>query len=717
MAETIGPYVVLDEISRGGTAIVYRAYDPANGQQVALKVLHDIGMQTVSVRKRFEREAEALSRLSHPGIVKVFGWGTEGHYPYLALELIHGKSLETLLEAGPLRVPLAVRYARELAGILEHAHGAGVLHRDLKPANVLVTPRGRVVLTDFGLARDQNSADSRLSEEGSFMGSPGFWSPEQARGDLDAVGPHTDLYGLGATLYAMLTARPPLEVRSLPENLMLTELEPPPPPSRYAPTVDAALDGLVLQPLAKDPSQRPLDAKTYGKALETWLRGSVSFYSLRAVVGDRRLWGAGLLAALSLVALLGVALWLNARAPEPPGTPTSGADDAVDPRVAEAAKLVDLDPERVERLCSDVLAEGPDAQAYFYRGVVRFGSGRLELALADFERGCDLNPERATLQANRGYVLYNLQRLDEGIAAIDRAIELDPDEPEYLLHRADMHFHRGALLESLADAQRVTEISPDDPEGWERCEQALRALGRDDAADAAWTRFLQLSPSPALAYLRRGRAALMLRDLPRARDLLERAREADGENPEVLTELGEVRMLGGQFQRALETLNAALALAPQSQRALRTRGIAFRALGKLDASDADLSQVLDQQPQDVLARHYRALNALDRKLPSVALRDLQTILEHDPRHTGALTSRANVYRMQGDYARALDDVATALESAPQEALPYAARAAILQDQGKRDEALADWRRALERSRTVAERQLAQQRIEELSKAQ
>ncbi|MCA8925531.1 MAG: serine/threonine protein kinase [Planctomycetes bacterium] len=373
MAEQVGPYVVLEEISRGGTAIVYRAYDPSQGRPVALKVLHDVGLQTPTVRRRFEREAEALARLNHPGIVKVLGWGVEGRYPYLALELIHGRSLAELLDEGALRPLTAVRYALALARALEHAHAAGVVHRDLKPANVLVTGRGRVVLTDFGLARDTEGLESRLSEEGSFLGSPGFWAPEQARGDLDAIGPQTDVYGLGATLYAMLTARPPFEVRSLPENLMLTEMEPPAPPSRYLPSADESLDALVLQALAKQPAERHAGAAAFGEALEAWLRGSMSFYSLRAVVADRRLWGAGALAGAALLALLAALLWLRlgppaaplAEAPQPTPAEVSVARD---PRLQQAIDLLDLDPARAEALCTAVLADGPSPRPRRRRG-------------------------------------------------------------------------------------------------------------------------------------------------------------------------------------------------------------------------------------------------------------------------------------------------------------------------------------------------------------
>ncbi|MEZ6185683.1 MAG: tetratricopeptide repeat protein [Planctomycetota bacterium] len=681
--------------------------------------MHDVGLNTPPVRERFEREAEALSRIAHPGVVRVLDWGIEGDYPYLTLELIHGRSLADLIAAGPLEPVLAVRYAHALAQALTHVHAAGVVHRDLKPENVLVTARGRVVLTDFGLARDDDSLRSRLSEEGNFMGSPGFWAPEQARGDLDAIGIHTDVYGLGATLYALLTARPPLDVRSLPENLMLTELEPPPPPSRHVPELDPALDKLVLCALAKDPRERPRDMATYAELLEQWLRGSMSFYSLRAVVGDRRLWGAGLLAGSGVVALGTALVWLHAGAPATePGADapaTAPAEPARDPRLAQVQELMEAYPARAEALCTELLAERPSAEAYFYRGVIRFESERLEQALEDFERGLDLNPLRASLHANRGYVLYNLGRTDEAIQALDRALELDPEDLVVIRHRGDAHEARGALLESLADRQRYVELAPEDATGWERLEVVLRALGRDAAAEEAWARYLELVPDPSPAFVRRARVAYVRGDFERTRALLDQALVANEKNPEALAERGTLDMVQGRFEQAVDYLNRALALDPQLPKALRSRGISLRALARFQASDSDLSQVLDRDPHDVLARYHRALNALDQNLPTVALRDLDALLEVDPTYVAGLATRANAHRRLGALDEAEADVARALELAPDEALPYAARAALRYDQRQLEASLADWRRALERAQTLAEKQLAERKIRELTR--
>lgn len=197
-----GRYVVLAELGRGGMGVVWRAEDRVMGRQVAVKELHlptGLGAEERRLfRERLLREARTAGRLNHPGVVTVYDVVTDGGVDHIVMELIEARTLaEVVASAGPLDEPAVVAVARQLLDALGAAHEAGVVHRDVKPANVMLGARGRVTLTDFGIA--QAADDPRLTTTGSLVGSPGYLAPERLEGQ--PATPASDLWSLGATLF------------------------------------------------------------------------------------------------------------------------------------------------------------------------------------------------------------------------------------------------------------------------------------------------------------------------------------------------------------------------------------------------------------------------------------------------------------------------------------------------------------------------------------
>ncbi|MCO5171297.1 MAG: protein kinase [Planctomycetes bacterium] len=235
--------------------VVHAARHPHLGE-VALKVLAPDLLDRAAL-ERLRREVQALVRLDHPHVARLLDVGLDGPRPYIAMVRVDGESLAARLRRGPLPVDEAARIAAALAAALEHAHGRGVLHRDVKPANVLLERATcRPVLIDFGLSRVALAGP--LTVTGEVVGTPAFMAPEQATGDPAApLGPATDVYGLGATLHAMLTGAPPFAGATALAVLAKVLEEPPPPASRARPGLDPALERLVLECLAKDPGARP----------------------------------------------------------------------------------------------------------------------------------------------------------------------------------------------------------------------------------------------------------------------------------------------------------------------------------------------------------------------------------------------------------------------------------------------------------------------------
>ncbi|HBP20682.1 MAG TPA: hypothetical protein DEA08_23200, partial [Planctomycetes bacterium] len=282
----VGRYEVLEELGRGGMGRVLRARDPELGREVALKLL--LAKAEPDLALRFQREAELLARLDHPHVVRAHEAGRDPAGPYLAMELVRGESLQARLNrSGPLPLEDALRWTCELASALEAAHQVGVLHRDLKPANVLIDEAGRARLTDFGLARDAEG--QRLTHTGEVLGTPAYMAPEQC-GDPGSLDSRCDVYGLAATLYALLAGAPPFSGSSTLRLLELVLTTPPSSLRKRRSEVPAWLDAVILGALAKDPSQRPPSASAFAEALRSGPPARR--------LGGRRLLGAGIACAL-----------------------------------------------------------------------------------------------------------------------------------------------------------------------------------------------------------------------------------------------------------------------------------------------------------------------------------------------------------------------------------------------------------------------------------
>jgi hypothetical protein len=265
-------YHLLEEVGRGSTGIVYKASRAACGRVVALKMLREDLRLGSQERARFRAEGEAVSRLSHPNVVQVYEVGEHGGLPYLALELVAGGSLARRLTEGPMPVTETVRLLETLARAVQHIHEHGVLHRDLNPANVLLASDGTPKIGDFGLAKVLLNKHA-LTRTGTVLGTPGYMSPEQADGRARDAGPPTDVHGLGAILYHLLTGLPPYDEGSVVRTLLKIRSDELPPPVRsQRPEISEALERICLRCLSKRPGDRYATALALADELGGFLR-------------------------------------------------------------------------------------------------------------------------------------------------------------------------------------------------------------------------------------------------------------------------------------------------------------------------------------------------------------------------------------------------------------------------------------------------------------
>jgi serine/threonine protein kinase len=255
LPRAFGGYDLLEEIAHGGMGIVYRARHRALNREVALKLLLAGAFASPDFVRRFQREAAAAASLRHPHIVGVYEVGEVDGQPFLAMEYVAGKTLAELVRERPLPARDAARYLQIVAEAVQHAHDHGLLHRDLKPSNVLVDLDDQPRVTDFGLAK-QMDGSTDLTVTGQMLGSPNYLSPEAALGNEAQLTPASDVYSLGATLYHLLTGRPPLLAGSLAETLVRVREETAIAPRLLNPSVPADVDTICLKCLEKEPARR-----------------------------------------------------------------------------------------------------------------------------------------------------------------------------------------------------------------------------------------------------------------------------------------------------------------------------------------------------------------------------------------------------------------------------------------------------------------------------
>lgn len=249
-----GRYEVHNEVGSGGMAIIYAAKDLATGWEVAVKVLRQEFSDDIEFVRRFKREAQAVANLDHPCIVRVYDVGQDEGVHFIVMEFVHGISLkEYIRREGPLSVEDSMRISLDISGALKNAHDNGVIHRDVKPHNVLVSPDGRVKITDFGIAKIADMASTN-PPGGNVMGSVHYISPEQARGE--ETDEQADIYSLGVTLYEMLTGRLPYEGESTVEVARKHLNEPLIAPEDVNSKIPHSLSQVVVKAMAKDRKTR-----------------------------------------------------------------------------------------------------------------------------------------------------------------------------------------------------------------------------------------------------------------------------------------------------------------------------------------------------------------------------------------------------------------------------------------------------------------------------
>ena len=267
-----GDYELQEEIARGGMGVVWKARQASLNRIVALKMILAGKLAGEAEVQRFHREAEAAANLQHPNIVAIHEVGEHDGQHYYSMDYVEGRDLGALVrESGPLLPARAAEWLKTIAEAVHFAHQRGTLHRDLKPQNVLLDAAGVLRITDFGLAKLIESDDS-LTQTGAAMGSPSYMPPEQAAGHFDQVGPQSDVYGLGAILYELLTAQPPFRAETAMATIRQVIESDPIAPRKINSGVPPDLETICLKCLEKNPARRYPSARALAEDVGRFLK-------------------------------------------------------------------------------------------------------------------------------------------------------------------------------------------------------------------------------------------------------------------------------------------------------------------------------------------------------------------------------------------------------------------------------------------------------------
>lgn len=261
--QQVGEFILEAKLGEGGMGEVYRARQVALDRWVAIKFLSRTAARDSQFAQRFYREARAAAKLVHPSIVQIYTTGDHDGVPYYAMEYVEGISLADLLQKGPLSLEETVELVRSVARGLELAASHGIVHRDIKPGNVMITTSGQAKVMDFGLAKATRQSASELTHDGQILGTPAYFSPEQAMGRK--VDTRSDLYSLGCVLYECLAGRPPFEAEEVATLVFRHVYSAVEPPRKHSPWVPESLEKTCLKLLAKSPEER---FQTPGELLE-----------------------------------------------------------------------------------------------------------------------------------------------------------------------------------------------------------------------------------------------------------------------------------------------------------------------------------------------------------------------------------------------------------------------------------------------------------------
>ena len=667
----LGDYELLEEVGRGGQGVVFRARQKSLNRTVALKVISLGQWASKGHVKRFRREAEAAASLDHPYIVPIHEVGEGDGLCYFSMQFIEGGQLDEVVKRTPMSIRQSAELIAKVARTVHYAHEHGILHRDIKPGNILLDEQGEPHLTDFGLARlvETESTVTRTLE---VLGTPSYMAPEQARGNNAQLTSATDVYGLGAVLYQLLTGHPPFAGGTTYESIKLLLDSEPRRPRSLNPKIDRELSTICMKCLEKDPERRYPSALALAEDLEHWLKHEPICAKPSGFIAHSRKWVRRNPAITVLVTLLVVlvvdltmTIWNRKLAVPIPKSiavlPFENlsrdqdnayfAEGIQDEILARLAKIGDL--KVISRTSTQRYQSKP----------ANLGEIAKELGVANILEG--------SVQKVADQVRVNVQLINAQTDSHLWAESYDQKLTDIFKVESEIAKRIANSLQAKLTGREEEELTATPTNNPEAYDMYLRGLALDArtsySRDALWKapesyqRAVELDPNFAVAWARLSRAHALIcfnddktaarRDA--AKLALENARKLEPNSPETELALGyyQYRVLR-DFGAAEITFGRVAKMLPRSSEVPWALGLIARRQGHWDESVAYFEQALALDVGDMellldVAETYDML----RQFPA-ALKLYDRVLDITPNDPDLMALKGSIYQAQGDLQQA-----------------------------------------------------------------
>jgi serine/threonine protein kinase/Flp pilus assembly protein TadD len=676
----LGTYEILGPLGAGGMGEVYRAHDRKLGREVAIKVLSEAFASDPSRVARFEREARMLAAVNHPGIAAIYGAEEDGDFRYIVMELVQGETLSEKLAAGPIPIPEALSLAAQIAEALSVAHEKNVIHRDLKPANIKVTPEGRIKVLDLGLAKamemetpagDISKSPTVIiddSRPGNLLGTPGFMSPEQARGrETDR---RADIWAFGCVLFEMLSGKRAFAGESVPD-ILLAILDREPDWEALPAATPSRIQDLLHRCLEKDPNRRLRDAGDARLEIETALASSGTGR------GRAARWG---VAAAALAGAAAVAIGMLALK-----SSTGSANPLPDRKFVAVFSVGDVAAEPTVQHIGDGFAEtvrtrlmnAPTLQVVPTRTAVSASGRDLDLPRIARQLGVNIVVRISFwIEKEQVRVTYVIIQMDLGQRVQSGVLNGSLSDVFGLADRLAANVARDLELPPL-ELRTATPPGLKTDDERSRYLQAIGFLRRYDRRDSVeqalplLTALAAQRPDSPLVQAALGRACLAMFDFTKERTwadkafvAAEAAKKLDPGVAEVDITLGDSLLKTGRAREAVEAFQRALSTQPASYEARLGLGRALDATREDGPSETAFRSAIELQPASFAG--YNQLGALlyRRGRYADAADMFRKAARLEPDSYRALSNLGGARTMTCDFSGATDAYRKALALSP-----------------------------------------------------